>query len=163
VIVVTDTSVILNLCLIDQENLLPRLFGTIVAPDAIVNEFERLARVDPRFRGLLFPDFIEKSPPQAILPSLISMRRLQAGEIAALSLAVQRKADAVLMDELAGRAAAKSVGLRAIGLLGVLLEAKQRDMLSALKPLLNRLEDEAEFWISASLRNHILNEAGEKP
>ncbi len=162
-IVVTDTSVILNLCLIGHESLLPRLFGTIVAPFAVVTEFERLASSDPRFGGLLFPAFIEKSAPPSILPSLISMRRLQAGEIAALSLAVHRKADAVLMDELAGRAAATSLGLNPIGLLGVLLEAKARDLIPALKPLLDRLEDEAEFWISASLRNQILNQAGESP
>lgn len=160
-IVVTDTSVILNLFLIGRENLLPGLFGTIVAPDAVVNEFERLASVDPRFQGLLFPAFIEKFTSPVILPSLLSMRRLQMGEIAALSLAVHRNANAVLMDELAGRTAAASLGLKPIGLLGVLLEAKTRGLLPALRPPLDRLEDEAGFWISASLRNHILNEAGE--
>lgn len=162
-IVVTDTSVILNLCLIGRENLLPSLFGAIVAPAAVVIEFERLAALDWRFRGLLFPAFIEQSGPGGILPSLVAMKRLQAGEIAALSLAVQRKADAVLMDELAGRAAAAALGLKPIGLLGVLLEAKERALIPALKPLLDRLENEAEFWISASLRDHILNAAGEAP
>lgn len=87
-IVVTDTSVILNLCLIGLEDLLPPLFGTIVAPATVVTEFERLATVDRRFQGFLFPAFVEKSAPGVILPSLVSMKRLQAGEIAALSLAV---------------------------------------------------------------------------
>mgnify|MGYP000900573029 CR=1 FL=1 len=162
-IVVTDTSVILNLCLIGQEELLPVLFGTIVAPNAVVFEFERLATADRRFQNLVFPSFIERSEPGQILPSLTVMKRLQAGEIAALSLAVQRKADAVLMDELAGRAAAVALELKPIGLLGILLEAKERSLISALTPLLDRLEDEAEFWISASLRNAILNAAGEAP
>ncbi len=162
-IVVTDTSVVLNRCLIGQESLLSRLFGTIVAPLAVVNEFERLSNVDSRFQGLLFPAFIEKSDTPAIEPSLLPVKRLQAGEIAALSLAFYRKADAVLMDELAGRAAAKSLGLRAIGLLGVLLKAKERDLIPDLKPLLDRLENEAEFWIGPSLRNQILHQAGESP
>ena len=160
-IVVTDTSVILNLCLIGREELLPALFGTIVAPSDVVFEFDRLAEADGRFHNLVFPSFVERSATGPIAPSLTAIKRLQAGEIAALSLAVHLKADAVLMDELAGRAAAVALGLRPIGLLGILLEAKERGLISALKPLLDRLEDEAEFWISASLRNAILNSAGE--
>lgn len=162
-IVVTDTSVVLNLCLVGQENLLSILFGSIVAPAAVVAEFERLATEDRRFQGLLFPAFIEQAEPSDPLPSLGAMKRLQAGEVASLSLAVQRKADAVLMDELAGRSAAASLGLKPIGLLGILLEAKTRDLISELAPLLDRLENEAEFWISGTLRNKILNAAGENP
>lgn len=162
-IVVTDTSVILNLCLIGQEELLPVLFGTIVALNAVLFEFERLAKSDRRFQNLVFPSFIELSEPGDLLPSLAAAKRLQAGEIAALSLALQRKADALLMDELAGRAAAVALELKPIGLLGILLEAKERSLISALTPLLDRLEDEAELWISASLRNAILNAAGELP
>lgn len=160
-IVVSDTSVILNLCLIGLEELLPELFGTIVAPSDVVFEFDRLAQTDRRFHDLVFPSFVERSKPGPILPSLTAIKRLQAGEIAALSLAVHRKADAVLMDELAGRTAAVALGLKPIGLLGILLEAKERGLISALTPFLDRLEDEAEFWISASLRNAILNSAGE--
>jgi len=163
VIVVTDTSVVLNLCLIGQENLLPLLFGSILAPAAVVTEFERLATEDRRFQGLAFPAFIEQSEPSDSLPSLVETKRLQAGEIAALSLAVQRKADTVLMDELAGRSAAASLGLKPIGLLGILLEAKTRAFIPELAPLLDRLESEAEFWISGTLRSKVLNAAGENP
>ena len=86
---------------------------------------------------------------------------MQAGEIAALSLAVEVRADAVLMDETAGRHAAVSLGLRPVGLLGLLLEAKQRSLIPALAPLLDRLEKEAQFWISAPLRASVLTDAGE--
>ena len=86
---------------------------------------------------------------------------MQAGEIAALSLAVELRADAVLMDELAGRRAAVSLGLRPVGLLGILLDAKERRLIPALAPLLDRLENEAQFWISATLRDSVLSDAGE--
>lgn len=127
----------------------------------VVVEFQRLAREDVRFQGLAFPDFIEKAAPERLLPSLVSSSRLQAGEIAALSLAVESKADAVLMDELAGRAAAAALGLRTTGLLGILRDAKERGLITAVAPLLDRLEKEAEFWISASLRSMVLKAAGE--
>ena len=160
-IVVTDTSVILNLCLIGQEALLPRLYGSTWAPTVVVAEFQRLAAEDPRFLGLTFPAFIQRAAPAQLLPSLAASRRLQAGEIAALSLAVERQADAVLMDELAGRAAAVALGLRPVGLLGILLDAKKRNLVPAVAPLLDKLEAEAEFWISASLRVAVLKDAGE--
>ena len=78
-----------------------------------------------------------------------------------LSLAVERQADAVLMDEQAGRAAAAALGLRTIGLLGVLRDAKEQSLIPAVAPLLDRLEKEADFWISSALRSMVLKAAGE--
>lgn len=159
--VVTDTSVVLNLCAIGLQEVLPALYGGILAPPIVAAEFERLASSDSRFRGLTFPAFIQQTAPKSLLPSLTASGRLQAGEIAALSLAVELRADAVLMDELAGRRAAVSLGLRPVGLLGILLDAKERRLIPALAPLLDRLENEAQFWISATLRDSVLSDAGE--
>jgi uncharacterized protein len=159
--VVTDTSVVLNLCVIGQQEALPVLYGRILAPPVVAAEFQRLASADSRFRGLTFPSFIELAAPASLIPSLAASGRLQAGEVAALSLAVEMRADAVLMDELAGRHAAVSLGLRPVGLLGILLDAKQRWLIPAIAPLLDGLEKDAQFWISATLRASVLNDAGE--
>lgn len=59
-IVVSDTSVILNLCFLGQEGLLSQLFGTVVAPPQVEAEFVRLASMDARFHGLVFPAFIQR-------------------------------------------------------------------------------------------------------
>ena len=160
-IVVTDTSVILNLCLLRQESLLVTLFGTVLAPTQVVAEFQRLAAVDPRFLGLVFPFFIQKAAPAGIAANLLNPARLHGGEIAALSLAVELGADAVLMDERAGRAAAAALGLQTMGLLGILIDARQRSLIPAVAPLLDRLQAEARFWISPSLRKAVLLAAGE--
>jgi uncharacterized protein len=159
--VLTDTSVVLNLCVIGQQEVLPVLYGRILAPPVVAAEFQRLASADSRFRGLTFPSFIEQAAPASLIPSLAAAGRLQAGEVAALSLAVEMRADAVLMDELAGRHAALSLGLLPVGLLGMLLDAKQRRLIPAMAPLLERLENEAQFWISPTLRASVLNDAGE--
>lgn len=158
---VTATSVVLNLCVIGQQEALPVLYGRILAPPVVAAEFQRLASADSHFRGLTFPSFIELAAPASLIPSLAASGRLQAWEVAALSLAVEMRADAVLMDELAGRHAALSLGLRPVGLLGILLDAKQRGLIPAMAPLLERLENEAQFWISAALRASVLNDAGE--
>lgn len=70
--VITDTSVVLDLCLIGQQDLLPLLYGRILAPTVVMTEFQRLASVDSRFQGLVFPAFIEKDVPSVLHPRLTS-------------------------------------------------------------------------------------------
>ena len=50
-IVVADTSVVLNLCCVRQERLLSALFGRVLVPTEVAAEFRRLAGVDVRFSG----------------------------------------------------------------------------------------------------------------
>lgn len=51
---------------------------------------------------------------------------LDRGQAEAIALAVAVDADVLLMDERRGRAVAMRLGQRAIGALGVLVEAKRR-------------------------------------
>ena len=162
-IAVADTSVILNLCFLDEQKLIPGLFDTVIAPPEVQREFQRLALTDDRFLGLIFPDFITVTAPGSILSSLRNTERLQSGEIAAISLAMEIKSDAVLMDERAGRVAATARDLKTVGLLGVLLQARKRGLIGSLKPYLERLQNEARFWISSSVRQQVLRLAGEWP
>ncbi len=67
----------------------------------------------------------------------------------------------ILIDEHAGRITATSLGLKTLGLLGVLLQAKMAGMLSLVAPLLDQLHKDARFWISPSLREKVLQLAGE--
>ena len=161
VIVVTDTSVVLNLAWLREERLLPLLFGQVLAPPIVRAEFERLARVDPRFAGVRFPSFITIEIPAALPVELTSNDELDDGEIAALALALERGIRNVLIDETAGRAAAIALGLRPSGLLGLLVEAKSRGLVSAVLPLLDRLRNEAGFRVSDPLRIRIAIDAGE--
>ena len=160
--VVTDTSVILNLCLLGLEDVLTDLFGEVQAPPAVAKEFARLASTDPRFVSLVFPGFIAVHAPSHIHP-LLALPRLHQGEREALSLASEIHASLVLMDERAGRAVATDLGLRSIGLLGILIDAKRKGLVAELAPHLDRLQHEARFWFSASLRFQVLQLAGEVP
>lgn len=156
-IVVTDTSVVLNLCCLHRENLLVDLFGIVLAPPAVAEEFQRLSDKDQRFLGLIFPTFIQITAPAKIPSALAGNQKLHAGEIDALSLAVEKEADAVLMDERAGRSAAADLGLHCIGIMGVLIQAKSVGILTKISPLLEQLECEAGFWIAPQLRKRVLD------
>jgi hypothetical protein len=86
---------------------------------------------------------------------------LDAGEAAAIALALEEHADLLLLDELRARKVAGRFELRTMGLLGVLKLAKSRQIIPAIAPLITRLEIEAGFWLGADLRHRVLCEAGE--
>lgn len=155
-IAVTDTSVVLNLCRVGLECLLQDLFGKVLAPPAVASEFQRLAAMDPRFTGVLWPLFIRVVAPVGTAPALRGNHKLHSGEVEALSLAVEHDVDLVLMDERAGRAAAARLGLDSVGILGILIQAKKNGLVPEIGPVLDELESKAGFWISPSLKIRVL-------
>ncbi len=159
--VVSDTSVVLNLCVLGKEQLLSDLFGEVLAPPEVKAEFERLVGIDPRFKGLSFPIFIAIASAARIPPGLSGNRHLHPGELAAVSLADELHADAVLLDDKAARSAAAELGITVVGLVGILLQAKFAGMLPEVSPLLGRLESEAKFRLGPFVREEILRRAGE--
>jgi predicted nucleic acid-binding protein len=70
-------------------------------------------------------------------------------------------ADALLMDERLGRETARHLGVRCIGLIGVLVEAKQKGIIAAVKYHLDALRDIAGFRISGDLYARVLHDQGE--
>ena len=160
-IVVADTSVVINLCCVGQGDLLRRLFREVVVPPAVAVEFARLASSVPRFADLTLPQGIRQQAPTTLPTLLRSAIGLDPGETAALALAVEIHADAVLLDERRGREVASHLGLRVIGILGLLLQAKSAGFVAAVAPILDSLQREAGFWIADPLRRQVLRLAGE--
>ena len=64
-------------------------------------------------------------------------------------------------DERSGRETARHLGLRYAGLIGVLLEAKRRRLIPAIKPQLDSLRDIAGFRIGDTLCLRVLQDQGE--
>ncbi|MCS6831850.1 MAG: DUF3368 domain-containing protein, partial [bacterium] len=67
----------------------------------------------------------------------------------------------LLIDERIGRRVAERLGLRFIGVLGVLIEAKERGVIETVKPVLDALISRAGFWIGDDLYARVLQEAKE--
>ena len=65
-IVIADTSVLLNLELVGQLQLLQSLFGSVIIPPAVQSEFERLAATSGRFSGLILPGWVQT---KSLLPT----------------------------------------------------------------------------------------------
>jgi predicted nucleic acid-binding protein len=86
---------------------------------------------------------------------------LDRGEAETLALAVALRADLVLLDEKARRLAARRLGLRVAGVLGILLEAKASGLIPAVDPPVSALRQRAGFYISQEVYLHVLRLAGE--
>ena len=81
---------------------------------------------------------------------------LDIGEAEAIALAVEIRADQVLIDERRGRLVATKLNIRYIGILGILVEAKSQGLIAKVKPLLDALVNEAGFWVAEPLYNSVL-------
>ena len=160
-IVVADTSVVLNLCRVQHEHLLRELFARVLIPSQVAAEFARLSTARPRFAGLVLPAWIEILTAPQPFPSDVLQADLDLGESAAIALCLAQKAEALLIDESLGREVATRLGLRTIGLLGVLIAARRRQLIPSVAAVLGRLEDEAGFWIAPELRARVLQLADE--
>jgi predicted nucleic acid-binding protein len=161
-IVVGDTSPVRALVHVGRLDLLPALFEDVVVPPAVVDELRAPA-------GPFTPIDVRQMPALRIVQPLDMDRILQfsrildRGESEALALALEIHADVVLMDELAGRAVAESVGLVPIGVVGILLRAKANNLVIEVKPLLDRMIHELKFFVSPALRAQTLRRVGEDP
>ena len=97
--------------------------------------------------------------PDVILKLL--QREVDRGEAEAIGLAVQLNAEVLLIDERQARKLAQYLELNVVGLLDVLHEAKQRQLIPTIKPVLDDLLTRACFRLSHKLYQRTLHTAGE--
>jgi hypothetical protein len=88
---------------------------------------------------------------------------LDRGEAEAIMVALEIRADLLLVDEAGDREIARRIGLRRTGLLGVLLEAKQRRLIVSVKQEIDRLLSTTTFRIHSQVHAELLRLAGEPP
>lgn len=160
-IVVTNTSPLLNLAVIGEARLLPELFGRVTAPNMVREEIDSLRLRDQRFRSADTANAaVFATVRDASRVALLSLH-LDPGEAGAIALALELRADLILLDERRATRAARQLGLRTLGLLGVLLLAKRKGLIDQVRPLLDRLETDAGFWIARDLRQQVCRAAEE--
>jgi hypothetical protein len=92
------------------------------------------------------------SPAPSQLLSVLSLY-LHRGEAEAIALAVDLKAEVVIIDEQEGRQLAAEAGLFVTGVLGVLLRAKQRGHIPALTPEISVPPQQGSFFHRAISRS----------
>lgn len=152
-IVVSDTSPICYLLLINQIAVLSTLYQTVIIPQGVANELS--ASASPA----IVKSWIAQPPGWLEVRQTKSAQALQPynldlGEREAIAIAEQLNADLIILDDKAARQFASSRGLKVIGLLGVLKVAARQDLLD-LKTTFEQLRN-AGFWISPQLLAQLL-------
>lgn len=157
-VIVSDTSIITNLIQIGELSLLRKIFGKVQIPTKVYDELQKLPDQITLIDKIDWIAVVSIEN-QSLFNELIQY--LDPGEAESIVLALETKADLLLIDERKGRRIAKEYGILITGLLGVLLEAKSLGLVTALKPLLEKLKQEAGFRIGSELLREVLKKAGE--
>jgi predicted nucleic acid-binding protein len=145
-IVVADTSPLVALINIHHVEVLPRLFGAVLIPPAVLTELAAPPR-PPAVRSFAGqpPGWLEVRTPARVETT----PGLHPGEAEALSLAAEVRADLVLLDEKEGRRIATERHLLVAGTIGVLERAAAERLLD-LREAFDRLRA-TDFWVSPAL------------
>lgn len=161
--VVSNTSPVCNLAVIGRLDVLRGQFGSIQIPAAVRAELARLEHSGGRQAidqacadGWIRIQRLETSELSNVLSS-----SLDAGEAEAIALAIECRANLLLIDESAGRAMARSLDIKLTGTLGLLLKEKREGRIPSLGMEMDRLVNEAGFFLSPQVRRIFLESAGE--
>lgn len=162
-LVVSNTSPVSNLAVIGRLDVLRRQFTTIRIPEAVRCGLARLDHGAGRraieracAEGWLV---VEKLVTRNLANVLSSS--LDPGESEAIALAVEHRAGLLVMDETASRAMARNLEVSITGTLGLLLKERRMGRILSMAGEMDRLVDDAGFFLSPKVRQAFLVAAGE--
>jgi predicted nucleic acid-binding protein len=156
-LVVSDTSPLLNLALIERLDLIESQFSSVTVPRQVWDELadgeEGLDAVRT-LRDEAFLTVVEVDRSDLFTEIF---HELDLGETAAICYAIEQDADLILLDERDGRRVARRHDLNVTGVIGILLRGANTGTVE-LQQELDALR-EAGFWISDDLYSKVLAEA----
>ena len=160
-IVVSNTTPLIGLAVLQRFDLLRQLFGEIHIPQAVYKEAVVAGRqVGGAKLEVSTAIWIHTVAVKDWLAVEVLLDELDLGEAETIILARELDAEWVLMDEKKGRRKLAQLGIPKIGTVGILLKAKQIGLLSVIKPELEKLRQQG-FSISQAVIDTVLQQAGE--
>jgi predicted nucleic acid-binding protein len=159
--IVCDTTVLLYLGRLDRADILHALFEPVYVPEQVMLELDmgRLLRrdtIDPRHLAWAVPVPV----PQALIDRLPA-NRLGTGERAVIAYAYAFGNCIAGLDDRQARLLANALGTQVVGLLGILLRAKQEGIIASVRPLLDAAIDQG-FRLTDDLYRDVLGLANEE-
>jgi len=155
--VVVNTTPIISLASINHLHILEKLFGKIIIAEAVYHEIK--AKQSHAYHEIEWP-FIEVQKIEGHLYKELLLNQLDSGEAETIILAKEIDADFVIIDENLGYKFANNAGLTTIRTLSILLKAKEKNIISEIKPLLDEMIIKGR-WYSKNVYQTFLERAGE--
>ena len=147
-VTIADTSCLILLNNIGQIDLLKKLFGELTVTQTVADEFNKP-----------LPDWVQVVKlDSSEIKGLASF--LDLGEATSIGLAANDENSLLIIDESKGRKVAKEMGIKITGTLGLLIVAKQKGYLKAVKPILRKIQ-QSNFRISDDLIQAVLEKTDE--
>jgi predicted nucleic acid-binding protein len=146
-IVVSDNYPLQYLILINCVDALPALYGQVLTTPQVIEELNHAGTPDiVRSWAQSLPAWLKIESPLKIN----FLDTIDVGEASAISLAQERRADLILIDERAGSDTARGAGIQVVGTLGVLIEAGSERLIDFDKAI-NLLTTQTSFYASQNL------------
>ena len=157
--VVCDASALIALSRIDALSLLEQQVTQLIIPDAVYEELSR-GKGKRGTKEITQAGWIQRktAKDRAYIKQL--HQSLHLGESEVIALAKGMGADLVILDDALARKIAEGEGLKVVGLLGILVNAKKKGMIKQIRPLLDALRQEG-FFMEDGLYAMLLQKAGE--
>ena len=157
--IVCNTGPIIGLSRVGLSHLMGAMFAKVLLPEAVVAELraKHAGDADQIERAISLADVISLAHP----PDPLLIAELDPGEASVIQGARERNLQAVLIDERRARRIASTIyGLRVKGTCAMLIEAKQRLLISDVRTPLDGMIA-AGYFIGPQLRAECLRRAGE--
>lgn len=156
-ILIADSSALVALSVCDSLDLLDALFAEVKVPQAVFDEVS----VNHKPESAVLERYLQGKVESVDTEKYVYLDAYaDAGETEAMLLYKQMSADWLLIDDKRGRKIAAVNHINTIGSLGVLLSAKKRGLISAVKPKIDQIAD-SNVYIGQTLRQIVLDIAGE--
>ena len=159
-IVVSDSTILIGLAKIEKIALLRSLFQTVYIPEAVFREVTEAGAQRPGAPEVRESEWIITKAVFDHTQVNLLLTSLERGEAEVLVLAKEIKTDLILLDEEKARKSAVLAGFKIIGLIGVLIIAKQMGLIKNIKSVLEHLQKE-NFRLSHKIITEALKRAGE--
>ncbi len=157
-IVIADTSALISLALVRQIDLIEKIFGDFYIANAVWEEL--LKYEDLSIDSELIARF-EKHVVKIKSSNYLSVI-MDYGESESVILYKELNADFFLVDDNKARIIAESLNVNCIGSIGLLIKAKEKNIITRLRPNFAKWITE-ERYFSVKLLNKILEKYGEQP
>ena len=157
--VIINNSPLVQLWTLNLLSLLRELYTEVWMPEEVEGEFLR-TETRSRRASLDNAPWI-KTMPLTDSQSASLYDELDRGEASVLALAKEHNAQLVIIDERKARGEARRIGLPVKGTIGILVEAKEKGLVDAIKPLLETLQAKG-MYLEQSLIDTALRLAEEK-
>jgi predicted nucleic acid-binding protein len=157
---VVDASPLIFLAHLDRLELLQQGADAVLVPTGVFQEIQAKADASTSRLATAWETWLQIEPVRNRRAVELLGLELDAGEAEVVALARERQADRVVMDDLAGRRAARRLGLPLVGTLGLLLAARLRGDINSLTGEIERLR-QTGFFASEALVEAVLRAAGE--